>query len=447
MALTYLTRTPSSGGNRKIFTFSAWIKRSKIGVSQSIIGQTTETSGNDYFRIIFDGGGTTDQLRVFSSNGNMNKITKMKFRDTSAWYHIVCAFDTTQSTASNRNRIYVNGVEQTSFATDNNVDINTSFEFNITNECTIGRKAYDNTDFFDGSMSHIHFIDGTQYAASNFGSVDSTTGEWQINTSPSVTYGTNGFFILKDGNSVTDQSGEGNNFTVGGSTLTKTEDNPSNVFATFNPLNQTTVGTNVYSSGNTDLTSSPNVNEFHGASTLGMTSGKYYAEFKMKNGQFNTVGITSTPSNDARTNVSVRTSANSYGLYSYNGKLNADTYASSYTAPNVIGVAVDLDNNKIYFSKDGNWSTGSGAWGSTTWSAGTGAYTITDPSLTVEGAYFFAIGEASGGSSGLYSANFGNGYFGTTAVSSAGTNASGIGIFEYDVPTGYTALSTKGLNL
>jgi len=90
--------------------------------------------------------------------------------------------------------------------------------------------------YFDGSMSHVHFIDGTAYDASAFGSTDSTTGEWKINTSPSVTYGTNGFFILKDGNSVTDQSPNSNNFTVGGGTLTKTEDNPSNVFATLNPL-------------------------------------------------------------------------------------------------------------------------------------------------------------------------------------------------------------------
>ena len=444
MASTYLTRTPSSTGSQQKVTFSVWIKRCTSG-GEAIYSIGGAVNQNYYVDLTFN----SDFLEMnwYDGSGNHTIRTNRLFRDNSAWYNLVVAIDTTQSTASNRVKIYVNGIQETSFSSTEYMNQNQNMLFNTSSrEIRIGQKV-NGSGSANMIMSHFHGIDGTAYDASYFGSTDSVTGEWKINTSPSVTYGTNGFFILKDGNSVTDQSGNGNNYTVGNGTLTKTEDNPSNVFATFNPLYQTLAGTNVYSSGNTDLTSATDANEFHGASTLAMTSGKYYAEFKMKNGQFNTVGITSTPSNDARTNVSVRTSANSYGLYSYNGKLNEDTYASSYTAPNVIGVAVDLDNNKIYFSKDGNWSTGSGAWGSTTWSAGTGAYTITDPSLTVEGAYFFAIGEASGGSSGLYSANFGNGYFGTTAVSSAGTNASGNGIFEYDVPTGFTALSTKGLNL
>ena len=83
-------------------------------------------------------------------------------------------------------------------------------------------------------MSHVHFCDGYAYQASDFGSTDSTTGEWNINTAPNVQYGTNGFFVLKNGNSVTDQSGQSNNLTVGGGTLTNTEDNPSNNFATLN---------------------------------------------------------------------------------------------------------------------------------------------------------------------------------------------------------------------
>ena len=126
-------------------------------------------------------------------------------------------------------------------------------------------------------MSHFHFCDGYAYEASDFGSTDSTTGEWKINTSPSVSYGTNGFFILKDGNSVTDQSGNGNNFTVSGGTLTKTEDCPSNVFATFNNLSNNPNG-NFTNGNNTINTSSPG--RGLSISTLGMSSGKYYCEFK-----------------------------------------------------------------------------------------------------------------------------------------------------------------------
>ena len=443
MANTYLSRTPSSASNRKTWTWSAWVKRSKLSNDNQVLFQARDGSfpeklqfkSADILEYDHDIAGTDYTVR-----------TAMVFRDTSAWYHIVVAKDTTQATETNRIKIYVNGEQQT--LTEFQLGYPPqNYDGAINNNVAHHIGSNNGSEFFDGSMSHVHFCDGQQLAPTVFGETDSTTGEWKIKTSPSFTPGTNGFTVLKDGNTITDQSANSNNFSLAGGTLTKTEDNPSNVFATFNPLNQTTVGTNVYTYGNTDLDSSTNDNEFHGSSTLGMTSGKYYAEFKMKSGQYNTVGITSSPSNDARTNSHVRTSANSYGLYSYNGKLNTSTYGASYTTPNIIGVAVDLDNNKIYFSRNGNWATGSGAWGSTTWASGTGAFTITDPSLTVEGAYFFTIGDADAGSSGKFSANFGNGYQATTAVSSAGTNASGNGIFEYDVPTGFTALSTKGLNL
>ena len=130
--------------------------------------------------------------------------------------------------------------------------------------------------------------------------------------------------------------------------------------------------------------------------------------------------------------------------YGFGG--GATTYAAAYTAGDIVGVALDCDNNKLYFSKNGAWSTGSGAWGSTTFNSSTGALTITDPNDVPQGGYSPVAGAYTSVSHEM-SYNFGNGYFGTTAVSSAGTNASGIGIFEYNVPTGYTALSTKGLNL
>ena len=137
---------------------------------------------------------------------------------------------------TNRTKIYVNGNEVTSFITLLHIHHKTNRLFNINNSQTIYVGAFNTTqDFFNGSMSHYHFIDGTAYDATAFGEYDAN-GVWKIKTSPSVTYGTNGFFILKDGNSVTDQSGNSNNFTVAGGTLTNTEDNPSNVFATLNPL-------------------------------------------------------------------------------------------------------------------------------------------------------------------------------------------------------------------
>jgi len=292
-------------------------------------------------------------------------------------------------------------------------------------------------------MSYSIYTPYTASDASPFGSTDSTTGEWKINAAPTPTYSTAGFFILKDGNSVTDQSGNSNNFTVAAGTLTKTEDCPDNVFATLNPLdNYYTAST--LSNGNTSQTTHAG-NYGWNASTLGMTSGKFYVEMKQTgfsgSSNYNIVGITSRQL--TASNIYLGQGSEDWGYYAqgngvYNGGSFLTTYAS-FTTNDIIGIALDLDNNKLYFSKNGTWQN-SGV--PTSGSTGTGAI-----SITANKTYFFASGDYGTSLVCNNSWNFGNGYFGTTAVSSAGANASGIGIFEYDVPTGYTALSTKGLNL
>ena len=156
----------------------------------------------------------------------MSLILTQQLRDISAWYHLVVAYDSAQGTASNRVKIYLNGNQVTAFNTENYPSQNTNSFVNLQFPTQLGRTR-PSDHYFNGSMSHVHFIDGTAYDATAFGEYDAN-GVWTIKTSPSVTYGTNGFFILKDGNSVTDQSGNGNNFTVGGGTLTNTEDCPSN---------------------------------------------------------------------------------------------------------------------------------------------------------------------------------------------------------------------------
>ena len=443
MANTYLTRTPSSSGNRKTFTFSFWFKRGSLGSNQYIY--TQYNSSNSYNSAIYLGSSDNflfwDYTNAYQLNLRLNRL----FRDVNAWYHIVIAVDTTQATASNRAKIYINGVQETSFSTATYPSQNLDLRINEYQPQQIGISRYGSTNenFFDGSMSHFHFIDGTAYTPSAFGETDSTTGEWKIKTSPSVTYGTNGYFILKDGNSVTDQSGKGNNFTVGGGTLTKTEDCPSNVFATLNPLdNYYTAAT--FSNGNTSQTTHAG-NYGWNASTLGMTSGKFYVEMKQTgfsgSSNYNIVGITSRQL--TASNIYLGQGSEDWGYYSqgngvYNGGSFLTTYAS-YTTNDIIGIALDLDNNKLYFSKNGTWQN-SGV--PTSGSTGTGAI-----SVTANKTYFFASGEYGTSLVCNNSWNFGNGFFGTTAVSSAGTNASGNGIFEYDVPSGYTALSTKGLNL
>jgi len=455
MASTYLSRTISSSGNRKIMTFSAWIKRAINGATSCIFATGT---GSERDMILFESDGKLQFSRYSGSYLYILK-TNRQFRDTNAWYHLMCVLDTTQGTESNRAKIYVNGVQETSFntATYPSQDYQTNYNQNTFTQY-LGQDSDGNFDF-DGCMSHVHYVDGTAYTPSTFGSTDADTGEWSINTSPSVTYGTNGFFLLKDDNAVTDRSGQGNNFTVGAGTLTKTEDNPSNVFATLNPLFLAGGGTTTFSNGNT-TGQSPTLQGCAGTSTIGVSSGKYYAEFKQvtetSSGE-GAIGICDTYyiSNNSSLGGSsspgyIEYSVSCFGYRNNNGDQFYSSSGSKYTSSNnhagwsngdIIMVALDMDNNRVYLGKNGSWNA------SNTWSSATPSQYITIDSTGFEGNYHFAIGDSSGGNSVTWNANFGNGYFGTTQISSEGTNASGIGKFEYDVPTGYTALSTKGLNL
>ena len=439
MANTYLTRTPSSAGNRRTWTWSSWIKRSTTG-SEYVYSWGYNEHNVDGFN--FD---SNDKINVwgYQSGTNYSLLTNRRFKDVNGYYHIVIKYDSTQATASNRLKIYVNGVQETSFSPETYPNQNHEALVNNTIANRIGQFGWNNDDYFSGVISHIHFIDGTAYEPSTFGSTDSTTGEWKINPSPTISsYGTNGFFLLKDGNIITDQSPNSNNYTLAGGTLTKTEDNPSNVFATLNPLVYNT-SNKVYGFGNTAITSSPNNSgEWQSTqTTLGASTGKYYCEIKMNAiGNYHNLGVGYQPNiTNVTSTLNIGELSGSFGYRNNGGTLNSGstgTSLSTYTTGDIIGVAMDLTNSKLYFSKNGTWeNSGNPESGAT----GTGSLT----NLTAGEAYHFVI--APRGSS-TY-CNFGNGYFGTTAVSSAGTNASGIGIFEYDVPTGYTALSTKGLNL
>jgi len=412
-----------------------WVKTSVNNDEQPLFSSALDSNNQDM--VFIEAGGNLRWWTYQSSSYAGQLRTSRLLRDANAWYHLVFVFDSTNSTADDRMRIYINGVQETSFTARVNPSQNTNSLWNGTLWRNIGHDSSGvYTDEFDGSMSHIHFIDGTAYDASYFGETDAN-GVWKINTSPSVTYGTNGFFILKDGNSVTDQSGNGNNFTVAGGTLTDTLDCPSNVFATINPLQWNGNITNAsLSNGNTTYTSSATGTDYSWFySTLGATSGKWYAEFKCVDSGGAMIGI---GGNDFATSSYFTANAiNSDGIgYYYNGSVFIkDVSQGSLTAisnNDIVGVAMDLDNSLVYWYLNGSVQN-----------SGTGMSIPTSNT----GFYHFVVADASSTPTPTIQANFGNGYFGTTAVASAGTNASGIGIFEYDVPTGYTALSTKGLNL
>ena len=461
MANTYLTRTFGSAGTRTKYTISVWVKRGAVGVNESII--SAGTGVNNSCQISFNGADDRLYWNSYSNNGaNYDYFLNCtrRFRDTSAWYHIVCAYDSTQGTASNRQKIYINGVQETAFATETYSSVNhADYAFNnILHE--IGDDVANGSKFFNGSMSHFHGVDGTAYPASTFGSTDSTTGEWKINTSPSITMGTNGFTILKDGNTITDQSSNSNDFSLGGGTLTKTEDCPSNVFATWNPLNYVQANNSpVLTNGNTKMTGSADAPFPNAISTLGIPkSGKYYAEFKMQNNTAFAVGICDIPKGmDA-----LRTASTQIYNTTFNGAVSlkndgsvirngAETNSVTPTIAtgDIAMIAYDADNGAFYAGRNGTWGTVGGVVGvPTSGSSKTGAIDISAQSwFTTSTDQGFLVGSPTGGGYAVIEANFGNGYFGTTAVTSAGTGASTPGTFEYAVPTSYQPLSTKGLNV
>jgi hypothetical protein len=430
MATTYINSPAGSGTDPQIATFSMWFKITKPEATEVYLFSGGDgASNNSWLR--FQGG--TGQLyfrnRTSSSNDCIIQ-TNAQYKDVNGWYHVVLKLNSTLSTAADRATMYVNGEEITSLSSSTDMTQNNLFHMFGATVTHIGKRVNDGTTGNLGGFlaSHVHFCDGYAYDASYFGQTDSITGEWSINTSPSVTYGTRGFFILKDGNSVTDQSGNSNNFTVGAGTLTNTEDNPSNVFCTYNPLIPSDLD---YANGNTDVQQTSNTDWEATKGTLGFTEGKYYWEVKISSNsgdpwdQFHGIAgenaITSGATYDATPSV----------LFSAGGVIDVDgttqqSGLGQLSDGDIIGIAVDADNSNIDFYRNGTQvgttqalSSNSGFW------------------LPFSG---FAGNRTCQG-------NFGNGYFGTTAVASAGTNASGNGIFEYDVPTGYTALSTKGLNL
>lgn len=437
MPSTKLTRSVTTTGNQKTFTISVWLKRSKLGTNQFIFSAKNVGETTLYFR-------SQDDLQLELYDGNNYYIrTNRLFRDTSAWYHIVAIWDSTQATSSDRMKLYVNGVQETSLSAavypPQNYDsyVNQSGELN-----QIGTYAPASAPSFDGSMSHFHLIDGTAYTPSAFGQYDAN-GVWTIKTSPSVTYGTNGFFILKDGNSVTDQSGNSNNWSVAGGTLTNTEDCPSNVFCNF--MSHTTSSYMTILNGGTTLLGNTATDSGNSLAGLGVSSGKYYFEYKMTtiDSGYAVVGmVKDTDSEFGHQNANGGGGDPAPRIYgfsasnTYNGSSSVSDV--SFSAGDIIGIALDLDNGALYASQNGTYLTSGDP---TSGASKTGAKITWTPDGTTLVPY------TGGYNSSRVDFNFGNGYFGTTAVSSAGTNASGNGIFEYDVPTGYTALSTKGLNL
>ncbi len=437
MATGYLEHTlaaAGTNGNKKA-TFSAWLKRAKTGVEH--VFYTVRQDSNNFFRFRFN---DDDTLNVTSNTSGTNYYATAdgKYRDTNAWYNIVITYDTTQATEANRIRIYVNGVEKGKSASNYPSQDATLFMIATGQPQRVGQES--GGGYFDGLMAHVHYTEGYAYAATDFGETDSTSGIWVPKTSPSVTYGTNGFFLKFDNSGAmgTDSSGGSNTFTVNNS-VTQNIDSPTNNFATLNRLYYTTES-GTLDFGNRNFTKSSSVNRSC-FSTLAPSAGKWYCEVKVANDTDCKLGIVNL-SYEYNLNGQTVDFAASGGAYSYNENgqkqeagASAASYGTGYNANDIIGIAMDLDNSKLYFSLNGTFQN-SGV--PTSGSTGTGAI-----SIAAGGDYAFA-GKVNGGCD--LGFNFGSGDYSTSSsVASSNADDNGIGSFEYDVPAGYYALCTKNI--
>ena len=448
MANTYLSRTSTATGSATKATFSAWVKRSGISNDYPRL-LSILPSANNAFEIFFR---NTDILEIkvkFNGATRADLQTNRVFRDTSAWYHILVSVDSTSGTADDRVRLYVNGVQETSFGTRVNPDQNANMKINASGETSqIGAEiANSSSNLFNGYMNNVAWVDGTALTPTSFGETDSASGIWKYKSPSGITWGTNGFHLKMDNsaNLGLDSSGETNNFTLSGDGR-QAKDTPTNSYATLNPLDNF-YSASTFANGNTSQTSNAS-NYGWVVSTLGITSGKFYAECKQTgfsgSSNYNLIGVASYQ--NTTTAQFLGESAGSASYYAqgeiYNGNGTDIGSMPTYTTNDIIGVAVDLDNNFIYWHKNGVYINSGNP---TSGSSGTGGLALTASSSTSLGAYFFGSGDYGTSLVVNNSWNFGNGYFGTTAITSAGSNGNG-SLFEYDVPSGYYALNTKNIN-
>ena len=463
MATSRIYRTQDAG-DRTQWTWSGWIKPSpQDGTTYGMTVFCAYKASDNYTELAFDNSGSIDYLNVTNGSTDGRLTTNRKFRDCGAWMHVVAVWDSDNASAGDRMKLYINGVEETDFSDDTNPSSGLESIMNkSTHPVEIGSRA-EGANFFRGVMCHVNFVNAAALAPTAFGETD-TDGMWKIKTSPSVTYGTNGYFLKMEDSTNLDLDSSSNAYTfTSAGELTYTKDTASNNFCQLSPI------AGNYSSG-TGLSNDAGL-QFVGTqgnawravyATLCFNSGKYYYEVKINtvstNNQYN-FGFTSVENivNAALTDTIGSAGVGAAAGIRQDGDIKYATesaasqtsvgWGSTFTAGDIVSCAIDCDNNFVYFGVNGTWmNSGNPASGAT----GTGGFAIdnaTKPMWTA----IIACNETASGSTNYLGCNFGAGTFPAVSgapvtVTSEGTNASGNGIFEYDVPTGYGAICTKQIN-
>tara|TARA_R100000697_G_scaffold116856_1_gene137805 strand:- start:346 stop:1743 length:1398 start_codon:yes stop_codon:yes gene_type:complete len=432
-----LSYTTGSSGSARTFTWSMWLKRSTLGSTQYFFNSNNGHSDAAFLGGLFN---SSDELLITSWDGGTELKTNRLFRDVSAWYHIVFAIDTTQSTNTNRVKMYINGTQETSFDTasypNQNYDFtgvgNSGVEF-IVGAMENTSPAYAN--FYDGYISEFNFVDGTAYAASDFGETNNN-GVW-VPKKPAITYGTNGYKLefKQTGTSANssgmgaDTSGNDNHFTPSNlNAYDVVPDSPTNNYCVLNSVDK-----DGHTNAEGNLEVSGNVIYGMQRGTIGATSGKWYFEARLNTYQGDTAIALANEDENIFTRFSGETT-NSVGYLADNRFFynSGATNYSSLSAGNIFQIAFDADTGKIWIGKNNTWQNSGDP------ANGTGSV------QTVSWNFFLPAARTVG--SGVLHYNFGqDSSFGGHSTAQNNADGNGYGDFYYAPPTGFFALNTKNL--
>jgi len=455
----YLDKTPSGDGSRVKWTWSGWVKRCSFG--HQPIFSTPGNSGNIYDEFYFN---STDKIQYSAvvSGTQYALRTARKFRDTNAWYHIVLIFDSNNGTASDRMQLWVNGVrtaeadiEDTTFKDAQNYNSATNKASYVT---YLGRVSTNTAAYFDGYMAEVVFQnDNADSPVDKFGEFDEDSGIWKPINVSGLSLGTNGSYLdFEDSSDLGNDKSGSNNWSSNNLAATdQMTDTPTNNFATFNG-NLKYSSTMSLAEGNLKGTTGSSHEAFFQSffSTIGVSAGKWYAEFKVTaQASHALIGISADMESDANgSNGSAYSfiyKGQGLGIYGTNGKFfhtDSNTqvsYGSALSNNDIIGVAMDVDNQEVYFSENGtflnsgNPASGASKTGGVVNAGGRNIFS------TGSGTLFFAVADFDQSAQCVFEANFGGGS--VSAISSGNADANGHGNFEYAVPSGYFALCTKNL--
>ena len=458
---TFLSLTQTAG-NRRTLTFSTWLKRSTLGDQNIFNGGN---SSSEFTAIYFT---SADELFLYDYRGaeGMSIKTNRKFRDVSAWYHIVVAFDTTQSTASNRVKFYVNGVQETSFSISNYPAQNLDLMLNVNSSFTtrIGRYPTSSTLYFDGYMCETAVVEDSQLDPTSFGEFDDNN-VWIPKDLSSLTFGDEGFYLKYEDTSDAgaDSSGNGNNFTGSGmGAIDHVEDTCTNNFATLNVLKTTSTNANLQDGACrfnvTANGTSQNRNTF--ATITFPDSGKWYMETKVTHSSLTSdsgnqvyIGVVENPQNVDHRSTSNVNSISTNGIFTdvrlvgtisdaiqhgTNGSATSYNTDPDWSSGDIIGIALDMDNGRIYYHLNGTYydDASGNVPNPATPANHNHSFTVPSNGLT----FFMSILRYNTGTVNMQT-NFGN----PTYSVSSGNNDGKYGNFEYAPPSGYYALCTKRL--